>query len=197
MKFLKISLAVIIGLVLILAVIGFLQPGTVKIQVESVIKAPVCKVFDHVNDMEKRLRWSTVENLDTNVITNLGDITVGEGASYTWANKESGASGGVKYLEVENEDYIIGSVVFGEMEEGHEEIRFVEVRDGTRVTWFYRQEIGNNPFARILGVFIKESFRPIYTESLKRLARDIENHPEMPLHCNEAMSAVDTSQILQ
>lgn len=192
MKFLKIAFFVIVSLVLILAVVGFLQPGTIKIQTERVIKAPVCKVFDHVNDMEKRLRWSTVENLDSNVITNLGDITTGEGASYTWANKVSGATGGVKYMEVSTNDYIIGNVAFGEIQEGHEELRFSEVRDGTRVTWFYRQKIGSNPFARIMGVFIKESFkeffRPIYNESLKRLADDIEEYPEMPEHCIESLS---------
>ncbi len=197
MKFLKIAFFVIVSLVLILAVVGFLQPDTIKIQVERVIKSPVCKVFHHVNDMEKRLRWSTVENLDSNVVTILGDVTRGEGASYTWANKQSGATGGVKYLEVSHDEHIIGSVAFGEIQEGHEEIRFKEVRDGTRVTWFYRQKIGGTPFARIMGVFIRESFRPIYNESLKRLAEDIEQYPEMPENCNEALSVLQAGEFLK
>lgn len=190
MKVIKISFFVILGFFLILTIVGFLQPATVQIQVEKVIKAPVCQVFDRVNNMEHRLRWSAVENLDSNIITNLGDIIEGEGASYTWANKESGAMGGVKYVDVQDERSIVSSVAYGETGEAAEDIRFTEVDDGTRITWFYRQEMGGNPFARIMGVFIKESFRPIYIENLNRLDNDIKTNPELPLRCNEALSAI-------
>ncbi|UTW66801.1 SRPBCC family protein [bacterium SCSIO 12643] len=144
-------------LVLIFVAFGFFQSKEVSVSRSIVIAAPMDIVFDQFNDLEKRIKWSPWEAQDSTMVTQLGDITKGVGASYSWTSENSG-KGTIRYSEVVPHQLIQSDLLFGEPgdEPAQGLMIFAEAEDGVKVTWEVHMDMGNNPFMRIMGRYMDD-----------------------------------------
>ena len=168
MKALKIIGIALVSILLIIVVVGYMQPSTVEMSNSKVINAPVCVVFDHVNDMKKRAVWSPWVNMDTTMQLNWSEITQGEGASYSWISEVMG-NGSMTYTLVTPLEKVESELDFSGQGGGHGIFYFEEVEDGTKVTWDFKSEMGSNPFAKLMGAIMKPGLESTFKAGLESL----------------------------
>lgn len=168
MKILKILLIVLLSIFLLIVVVGYLQPSTVQVKVERVLKAPTCVVFDHVNDLEKRVLWSPWSTQDTTMQITWGEKRKGLGASYSWQSQSMG-NGTLIYIESDENKKVVSDLNFGEQGKGVASITLSEAEDGVLVSWELVSEIGDNPFNRLFGIFIKVAVEQSFILGLNQL----------------------------
>lgn len=185
MKALKIIGFTLIGLLLIVIVVGYMQPSKVELSVSKVVDAPVCAAFDHVNDLEKRTQWSPWEQVDSAMSIQYGQVKKGLGANYSWESPEQG-HGELRYIEVEKNKRIKSEIDFGQSTKSYGTMTFQEVPDGTKVTWKFETNLGSNPFQRIFGVIVKTAIKTSFEGGLKNLAENASADQNNP-NCIEAI----------
>lgn len=199
MKALKIIGIALVSILLIVVVVGYLQPSSVEMSNSKVIQAPVCVVFDHVNDMKKRAVWSPWVNMDTTMQLTWSDITEGEGASYSWVSEVMG-NGSMTYSHVTPLETVEADLDFGGQGGGHGIFSFEEVEDGTKVTWDFTSDMGSNPFARLMGAIMKPGLETTFKAGLEKLAETAsadESNPCVSGGTSNAPSLSDNGEILK
>lgn len=176
MKALKYILVSLIILTLIFVGFGYMQDKEVAVSRSIVIDAPIAMIFDQFNDLEKRLKWSPWEQNDSTMVTQLGEITKGVGASYSWTSENSG-NGEILYTEVVPDQLIETELRFGPDEEnpGQGLAIFTPVSDGIRVTWEMHSNMGNNPFMRLMGRYMDDIVGPTFEQGLLNIKNICEN----------------------
>jgi uncharacterized protein YndB with AHSA1/START domain len=176
MKTLKYIVLSILSLVAIFVLFGLFQDKEVSVSRSIVINAPVSNVFDQFNDLEKRVSWSPWETLDSTMITTIGEIGKGAGASYSWTSENQG-SGTIKYSEVVENQLIQSELYFGSPEDAPAQglIIFSEVSDGVKVTWEVHMDMGNNPIMRIMGRYMDEMVGETFEQGLGSVKEICEN----------------------
>ena len=168
MRILKIIGIVLLSILLIVVVVGYLQPSSIHVKAERLIKAPTCVVFDHVNDLEKRVLWSPWVNQDTTMKITWSETRKGLGGSYSWTSQAMG-EGTITYTDVVENEKVVADLQFGSQGTGVGTFIFNEVEDGVQVTWEMVSELGNNPFNRLLGIFIKIGVNQSFIAGLESL----------------------------
>jgi len=88
---LAIALAVLVGLVAVLAVVVALQPADFRIERSTTIVAPAPVVFAQVNDFRRWDAWSPWARIDPAMKQTFEGAPAGAGAVYRWTgNREVG-----------------------------------------------------------------------------------------------------------
>ena len=169
MRFLKILGIILLSLLVIVVVIGFMQPSELKVEASTISKAPVSVLYDQVNDIEKRIQWSPWEGMDSNMTITLGETTMGVGASYSWTSEIMG-NGRLEYVDCEPNKHVIGNLYFNESgAPGVGAFIFEPVEDGTKVTWTMSNDLGSNPFMRLLMSMQKPFMTAIFQQGVNSL----------------------------
>ncbi len=168
MKILKILLFVLLSIFLLVVIVGFLQPSTVQVKVEKVVKAPICVVFDQINDLEKRILWSPWATQDTTMQVTWGEKRKGLGGSYSWQSQAMG-NGTLTYIDIEENKKLVSDLDFGPEGKGVASLTLDEVEDGVMVSWELASEVGSNPFKRLFGVLIKVAVEQSFNLGLAQL----------------------------
>ncbi len=186
MKALKIIGIVLVSILLIFVMVGYLQPKELNVTATKVIKAPLCVVFDHVNDMEKRVKWSPWVTQDSTMQFTWSSITKGEGASYSWTSQNMG-NGSMTYKEVIPNQKIVSDLNFQEQGIATSTFEFKEVEDGVQATWSFHTDMGSNPFNRLMGVVMGPMLDASFAAGLTALAEEAQEDEMNP--CLNARAA--------
>jgi carbon monoxide dehydrogenase subunit G len=91
LKKILIGAAIVIALFLIVV---SLQPAEFKVERSATLAAPPAAVFAQVNDFRNWANWSPWEKMEANeadLKKTYGAVTAGEGATYAWEGKKTGA----------------------------------------------------------------------------------------------------------
>ena len=86
-KKILIGVAILLGL---LVVGGFVLPDRFAVSRSVATTAPLDKVQPLLEDLALWPRWSPWDKADTTIVTTLGPITAGVGASQSWTDKAGG-----------------------------------------------------------------------------------------------------------
>lgn len=135
-------IGIVLG-VLFLLVVGaaLLLPSEYDIERKIVIKStPECP-FDHVNDLEKNVVWSPWKATDPSMKIEVGDKSVGEGASYSWMSEKAG-EGSYTIIESVPHRTIKSTVDLGVRGSAQGSWEFVRQGQETEVTWHFHGESG-------------------------------------------------------
>lgn len=197
MKALKIILIAIVSIVLIAAIVGYMQPREVKLTVSKVIDAPMCVLFDNVNDLSKRVEWSPWEKMDSTIVTTIGETSAGLGASYSWTSEGSG-DGKLTYVEVKENELLKSKLEFGNENPAFATFLFKQVEDGVEVSWSFEGDFGGAFYQRLMGVIMKPVLETTFTNGLEHLseyAKADENNP--CLTPSKPMTMVDHATIIK
>ncbi len=148
LKIIGIALFAIVGIYLILCLIG---PKDFDVTRTVTINAPGDVVFEQVAELQNWNNWSPWHEKDPNMTFEWGEVTRGQGASYSWESETMG-SGSLEVIEFEEGSFIKNELDFGFFGSPQSDWSFVPVDGGVEVSWHMA---GTNPFiTRGMGVFM-------------------------------------------
>ena len=180
MKYVKYLLILLV--VLVLLGFGYVatQPSEYDVTRSKVIKAPVTKVFNTVNNLKTWEKWGPWHDEDSTIVVTHGDKSVGIGANNSWTSKDG--PGKMETVALETNKSIDQKIWMMDLEGKGDDIywKFDEVEGGTKVTWGMKSN--NAPFmfkliAAFMGGF-DAMLGPMEENGLNNLDKVISNIPD-------------------
>ena len=169
MKILKKVLLVALILVAITAIIGWMMPGTAKLERSLVMKGSANAIYDQVNTLKNWEKWSPWFKMDPNQKVTYGELASGPGAYYSWVGEKTG-EGTITIAEAVAGQLIKTNLAFKGQGDAKSDFIFAKEGEGTKVTWTFESEIGGNPFGRIFwGTVGKSMVGQSFEEGLRSL----------------------------
>ncbi|MEO0572405.1 MAG: SRPBCC family protein [Bacteroidota bacterium] len=133
MKILKYVLLFLLVVIIGLAIYAAVQPSSYEITRSRVIEAPTALVYNNVNDYKNWEAWGPWLEEDPNMTFEYGNLTKGEGASYSWNGKDG--PGSQKMVSAIPYESITTELSFEGMGSSTGYWKFSPSGDGTEVTW--------------------------------------------------------------
>jgi hypothetical protein len=164
----KVTGCVVLGLVVVVVGGGFLISPKWEVVRSRVIPAKPAEIHAYVGDFAKWPVWSPFEKEDPEMVITVGEKTTGVGAKRSWKSDKAG--NGTQTITASDPE--TGASFLLEMEgwEGfHADIVYQPVKDGTRVTWCDRGDMGANPIFRWMGLFMDGMVGKAFEEGLANL----------------------------
>lgn len=170
MKLVKRILLVLLLLVLAAVVIGFLMPGSRKIERTVAMGAPPAAIFEQINELKNWPNWSPWYKLDPEAKIVYSEPSSGLNAWYTWdSNNKNVGKGKMTIVEIQENAYIKTKLEFDGMNEAYGYFRLEPGAEGTRVTWGLDAQFGNNPLFRLMGPMMDKMLGETFTQGLSGL----------------------------
>ncbi len=149
-------LIIIAGIIVLLAIIGFMLPRKMRIERSLFIKASPEVAYNQVNYLKNWEKWSPWHKIDTSMKLTYNNCPMGVGASYKWDSKNTNVgTGSLTITACAAYDSICMEMIFMENEKSLSKFFFDKVDGGTKVTWQMDGDLGNNPINRYLGLLMK------------------------------------------
>lgn len=170
MKVVKWLLAGTAAVIAIIFGISLFLPESYAVDRTVMIEAPVSVVREAVVDLENWREWEPWGRTDESMRIELGAITRGEDATYSWTGERTG-TGEVRIIAAEPLEVRYQYVFNGD--ETHpafsEMILEPLAPEHTQVTWTFRGKIGGNPLNRYIGLLVGPMVGVSYENGLKAL----------------------------
>ncbi len=154
MKVLKRIALLLLGIIVVMALIGFFLPSKVRVERSVLIKAPAAVPFSLVNDLKQWPLWSPWYKMDSLAPYTYAEKTVGLGASFSWTSEHRKVGKGK--LTIVEEKPAEHLTIELDMEGWKTPIAFDFKAEGeaTKVTWYMEQDMGYNVFGRWFGLMM-------------------------------------------
>jgi uncharacterized protein YndB with AHSA1/START domain len=171
-KRILIGLVVIVG---VLVAIAYVLPREVSVERSTTIDAPPEKIFTVVNGYKRFNEWSPWYELDPGMAITHEGPEEGVGAKMTWKSDKSNVGSGTQEIieSVPNEKVRV-ALDFGKNGKGVAGFTLVPEGEGTKVTWDFETDLGNNPVARYFGLMFDRWIGPDYEKGLAKLKALVE-----------------------
>ncbi|WP_319591912.1 SRPBCC family protein [uncultured Draconibacterium sp.] len=177
-RFARIIMWVLLWGALFVALAYFL-PKTVEVERSADVKAPVKTVYAQIIDLHQWDHWSPWKRMGENVSVEYINHGVGLGGGYVWRNENKENSGAIiEIIEANPWSKVAVSLDFMQRGEALSTFSLAEKGAETKVTWTLTYDVGNNPFARWIGLLMKKSMGTDFDNGLvklKALCQVIEN----------------------
>jgi hypothetical protein len=158
----------VIGFVILLIILGavsFLLPSKFSIERSINIKANKEAVFEQINNLQNWEKWTFWMNIDTTMELKFFGNEKGEGAGFEWkSDKSEVGSGNLTIITSKPCDSIHAEIEFKHKVKADAYYLFIDSASETKVIFIFKLNLGNNPIARYLGLFMR-----------KRIGKDLEN----------------------
>lgn len=188
MKILKKVLFVIIGIIALIAVIGFFFPSDILIERSTVIDASPMSVYEEIANLEKTNKWSYWDSIDPEGTTyTYSGPASGVGCKKAWkSDHEEVGNGSQEVVEAIPGQKVRTELIFEGFEDpAYADFILEESEAGTKVTWTLEMTMGNNPFSKIMGPMMDGIIGPAYEEGLANLKSRVESKPEFTIEISE------------
>lgn len=171
---LKKILIFLVVIVVALAAFGFLLPSSYSVERSVVIEAQPAAVFPYLNNLRRWEEWTpwTTEKHPKMEMSYSGPEE-GVGAKSSWTDPESG-NGELVITQSDPEKGIVYDLLFEGYSKSEGSIQMEENPAGVRVTMTMEGDIGNNPFARYVGLFMDSLLGKDFEEGLAKLKSIVE-----------------------
>lgn len=133
MKILKYVALFLLVVIVGLAIYAAVQPNSYEVTRSRVIEAPNELVYNNISDFKNWESWGPWLEEDPTMTFEYGDLTKGEGASYSWNGKDG--TGSQKMVSAIPYESITNELSFDGMGTSTGYWKFVPSGDGTEVTW--------------------------------------------------------------
>ncbi len=182
MAFLKKIFIFLIVLAVIVGVGGFLLPRELVVERVISINAAPEKIFPYVNDLRKMQEWQPWAKIDPEGTTyKYEGAAQGIGQKVVWSseNKEVGKGsqeivGSVEHSSVKT------ALDFNEHGKAEAVFKLQPSASGTKVTWGFKSDMGDNPLGRWMGLMIGPMVGSQYEAGLDNMKTLVEALPDDP-----------------
>lgn len=176
MKLLKILFLVLTLFIVLTVAISFLLPREVELFRATEINAPVEQIYPILIDLHQFNRWSPWFERDPEAEFTFSGNETGVGSKMSWRsdNPEVG-SGTQEITAITHNSEVRIHLDFGD--QGEADAHYLlepTVNGGTRITWGFRTDLGENPLARYFGLMFDRWIGPDYERGLANLKAMIE-----------------------
>jgi hypothetical protein len=158
----------------IFCVIAFLLPKDKYVNRTIEINQEIDFVFDQVNTLKNWENWSAWSKSDTSALYTYSKKTSGIGAWQEWKSNVIG-EGKLTIVESKNNQLITTNLDFYNQGEGDEKWEFSSRKGITTVSWTYHADLGYNPLARWIGLFLDSMLGQSLDQSLQSLKTYCQN----------------------
>jgi len=168
----------VIGLIVavaLLAVAGFALPRDIEVSRSIVIDAPPEKVFPYVNNLKRHAEWSPWAKIDPETKWSYQGPDRGVGQKVMWSSdhREVGTGSQTIVESVENRR-VATELDFGDMGTAKAWFRLQPEDSGTRISWDFATDAGNNPVMRWMGLMFDRWIGEAYDKGLTSLKQAVE-----------------------
>lgn len=162
----------IAGLLVIVIFGSYLLPSQAKVARSIEIAAPPAKVFDLLNGYKRYNEWSPWYERDPQAKYTLAGPETGKGARMSWSStKDDVGSGSQEIVESVPGKLVRTKLDFGDMGTAIAGFQLEPAGTGTRVTWDFTSELGNNPMMRWMGLMFDRWIGADYEKGLANLKK--------------------------
>jgi hypothetical protein len=170
---------IVVGLlavaVLVVAV-GFLLPGTYRIQRSIVIDAPPDRIYPLVAAPRHWREWSIWNRRDPAMAMTFFGPESGAGAGWSWDSKTEG-KGRMTFVTADPAKGFTYELFFPDVDSTSTgEIRFEPQGSATRVTWTNAGSLGGNPLMHYMAALMDRMVGPDFEAGLANLKLLAEKH---------------------
>jgi len=180
MKILKYIVIAIVGLIAIVAIIGFFSPRNVTLERSITINASSASIFEEINGYENFNNWSPWAKIDPeNTTYTYEGADTGVGAKMSWTSTNSDVGeGSQEIMESIPNEKIRTEMFFGDFPDPNY-ANFLIVKEGesNRVTWTFEGDMGTSPIGKLMGRFMESMLGPSYEDGLQNLKELVEAKP--------------------
>lgn len=159
---------IVLGVLIVLVLgVGLLLPTEYAVERKMTMKTKRDCPYQQVANLKNSEVWSPWKNRDPSMVWTFGEVTEGEGASYTWTSENSG-DGSYRITKVDPGKRVETYIDFGTM--GTSEGYWTFERDGefTIVTWGFEGE-AQGIVDRYFTLFMDSMVGPDFEEGLSRI----------------------------
>lgn len=167
MKVLKRIGLVLLGIILIMALVGFFLPSKVRVERSIVVNSKAEIPFQLVNDLKQWHLWSPWYKMDSLAPYTFADKTAGLGASFSWTSEHRKVGKGkLTIIEAKEAEHLTIEL---DMEGWKTPIvfEFKPEGEGTKVNWIMEQDMGYNVFGRWFGLMMDAMMGEDFENGLK------------------------------
>lgn len=171
MKFLKILIFVVLGLIAIFVIVGLFLPSKMKVERSITIDAPPFYAFMQVDNLRNYNEWSPWLVMDPNMKIEYEGPASGVGAAYSWTSGDANVGIG-KLTIAESKPYesIQTELQFADGQ-GQGYWKFEPAEGKTKVTWSVESDLGGNIMAKYMGVFADATMGALFEQGLQKLKK--------------------------
>jgi len=147
------KILIVVGiLVVLIIIVGFMQPHTTTLSRQKMIKAPPEVVFAEVNDLRRWPAWSWWTKNDPTMKITYGEPAAGLNASYAWTSDDG--DGTLNIIESDPGKSLKTAINFSDFGTAYGTYTFAPAGDSTRMTMEFSFENGMNPLIRLMSAFM-------------------------------------------
>ncbi len=176
-----------LALIALIILVSFFLPGTAHVERTTEINAPAAKVFPLLNDLKAWDVWSPWDAKDPDMAKTWGEVTSGEGATYSWeGDPEQVGSGTMTITEVIENQKVVTQLDFGDQGTAMGGFDLSESDGVTKVTWYFDTDV-SSPFliGKYFGMMMDGFVGPDFEAGLNNLKEYIEAMPPYSIEIAE------------
>jgi uncharacterized protein YndB with AHSA1/START domain len=148
---------ILFGLVILIAAlvaISFLLPSQFNVARSVTINAAPEKIYPLIANTREWKNWTVWNRRDPNMKIEYAGPESGLGAKWSWESKTEG-SGEMEFTQAEPNKLLGYRLIFKDFNTTSTgTLKFEPEGPGTKVTWSFAGEAGNNPMMRYMGLVI-------------------------------------------
>jgi len=147
------KILIVVGiLVVLIIIVGFMQPHNTTLSREKMIKGTPEAVFAEVNNLRRWPAWSWWSKHDPTMQITFGSPAEGLNGSYTWTSDDG--PGKVTIIESDPGKSLKTAIDFTDFGTAYGTFTFAPVGDSTRMTMAFSFDNGMNPIVRLMSAFM-------------------------------------------
>jgi len=169
MRWLKLLAYGLFVLIVTLVLIAYLLPARQGVQRHRDLPASADKIWPLLADPRAWSRWAAWNRRDPQMKITYTGAESGAGAAWSWDSQSQG-KGTMTFVTAEPERLLTYTLTFPDMGSAAKgRIELTPLTAGTRVTWSFETELGNNPAVRWFGLMIPGMVAKDFDEGLAHL----------------------------
>lgn len=168
---------VLAGIIIALALIGFLLPRAVRLERSIVIERSPSMVYATVNSFVLFPQWSPWQHLDPNMTQTTQGPREGVGAKLVWSGNDKIGSGTQLITASTANESVVSDLTFGGMGASTSALRLTKTGTATTVRWTLDADMGFGPIGRYFGLIMDKAVGTDFDNGLKNLKALVESMP--------------------
>ncbi len=173
MKYLVGIVGFLVALAALLAGMAFLLPQEQHVERSLQIEAPAAVIRPFLTTPRKFNQWSPWATIDPNGTRySYSGPENGVGAKMSWVSDHNQVGSGTQEVKAVSDDRIDVYLDFGDQGDANAYYLLEPNENGTKVTWAFDTDMGNNPIGRWMGMMMDKWVGTSYEEGLRNLNRE-------------------------